>query len=70
VSKFHQNSVSTGNWIPKQSCALPNAKCKAQNASWTNFGGFNTFRTQKVSVHEQPIEEDIDSAREHGRCEN
>jgi hypothetical protein len=65
VSEFHQDSVSAGIWIPKQSCPLPDAKCEARSASWTNLPGLNTFRTQKGSVHEQPVEEDFDSTREH-----
>jgi hypothetical protein len=66
VSQLHQDSVSAAIWIPKQSCPLPNAKGEAWSARWTNVCGLSPFRTQKVSVHEQPVEEDFDSAREHG----
>jgi hypothetical protein len=70
VSEFHQNSISAGIWIPKQSCPLPNAKREARRASWTNLDGLNTFGAKKVGVHEQPVEEDFDSARGHECCEN
>src|ERR1700686_1866643 len=51
--------------IPHHLCPLPDAQCEARNRSTSNVDRLGPFRTQKIGVHEQSVEKDVDATKVH-----
>ncbi len=65
VRKLHQDSICRRGWIGDQCSSISYTKSKSGNARLPDIGGFNALTAQELLVHEQPIEEDSDSALRH-----
>jgi hypothetical protein len=59
--------VGTPRRIGDKSGAIADAKRVAENCRGAWVFGLNTLSTKELSVHEQPIEEDIETSRWHAR---
>ena len=65
MCKFHDQAVGTSCWVGQQGRSLSNAKREAWKRPGTNTHWMGAFSAKKIRVHEQPIEEHVDTAVRH-----